>query len=163
MVVNLRIAFILGSLVLGTACGGSDDKKPKRPVPSDTALGADDDDGGVGDEPPVASAANLGEVIYFEFDSSDLNEESRNTLEQNAEWLRGDEVRVLTIEGHTDEAGTPAYNLALGERRARAAKAFLTRLGIAETRVSIITYGEEKPAGSEDTLNRRSVFISSKK
>ncbi len=153
------IAVLTLALGLTAACGGKN--KAKKTTPGDTTGSGDTGTGG-GDTNTNA-AANLGEIIYFEFDSSDLTADARNTLEQNAAWLREDANRVLTIEGHTDEVGTPAYNLALGERRAIAAKDYLKNLGIDEKRVSIITYGEEKPAGTEDNLNRRSVFISSKK
>ena len=77
--------------------------------------------------------------------------------------MKQDPSRTLTIEGHTDEVGTPEYNLGLGERRARTTKDYLVRLGIQEKRISIITYGEERPAGSEDAQNRRSMFIATKK
>ena len=84
-------------------------------------------------------------------------------LEENANWLKQSAERTLTIEGHTDEVGTPEYNLGLGERRAQASRDYLLRLGIDPKRVSIITFGEEKPAGTEDSGNRRSVFIATKK
>ncbi|MCA9676602.1 MAG: OmpA family protein [Myxococcales bacterium] len=104
--------------------------------------------------------ASLTPTIYFEFDSSNLSEEARNELNENAEWLREDPARTLTIEGHTDPVGTDEYNLGLGERRARAVKDYLVRLGIADKRIEIITYGEERPASDEDAKNRRAVFVS---
>jgi peptidoglycan-associated lipoprotein len=103
------------------------------------------------------------DLLRFAFDSSDLDEAARGKLAENAEWLKKDGARTLTIEGHTDEVGTPEYNLGLGERRARATKDYLVRMGIQEKRISIITYGEERPAGSEDSKNRRSMFIATKK
>ena len=113
--------------------------------------------------PPAVDPASLTDVIYFEFDSSDLSETSRTSLNENADWLRADPARTLMIEGHTDEVGTSEYNLGLGDRRARATKEYLTRLGIDENRIKIITYGEERPAGTDDTKNRRSMFIATKK
>ena len=110
-----------------------------------------------------AKNPNLQEIVYFEFDSAEIDEAAKAKLEENAEWLKKDAVRTLTIEGHTDEVGTPEYNLGLGERRAQASRDYLLRLGIDAKRVSIITFGEEKPAGSEDSKNRRSVFIATKK
>lgn len=105
---------------------------------------------------------SLAKVIYFEFDSSELSEDARQQLTNNATWMKQDAKRTLRIEGHTDERGTPEYNVALGERRARIAKEFLVRMGIEGKRIKIITYGEEKPASNEDAENRRSVFIATK-
>jgi peptidoglycan-associated lipoprotein len=124
---------------------------------SNNKLESPDMGGGGGKDP------NLQEIVYFEFDSSDLDEAGRAKLEENANWLKQSAERTLTIEGHTDEVGTPEYNLGLGERRAQASRDYLLRLGIDAKRVSIITFGEEKPAGSEDSQNRRSVFIATKK
>ncbi len=105
----------------------------------------------------------LGEIIYFAFDSSDLDEAARETLNNNAEWLKEDKSRTLLIEGHTDETGTTQYNLGLGDRRARSAEQYLVRLGISESRIRVITYGEERPASSSNDRNRRSVFVATKK
>ncbi|MCG8420509.1 MAG: OmpA family protein [Proteobacteria bacterium] len=110
-------------------------------------------------EPEPEPQAELSEVIYFEFDSSELGDEARTVLNQNYEWLKEDSARTLTIEGHTDEVGTNEYNLGLGDRRARAAKEYLIRLGIGAGRIKVITYGEERPASKDDAENRRSVFV----
>jgi peptidoglycan-associated lipoprotein len=155
-----RILFI--TLVLGFASVGCGGKDKKKTTPSKANAGDTSGDSS-GDTGATTPSANLGEIIYFEFDSTELSPDARATLEQNATWLKEDPARVVTIEGHTDEVGTPAYNLGLGERRAIAAKDYMVRLGIEDKRVSIISYGEEKPAGSEDNLNRRSVFIATKK
>ncbi len=117
---------------------------------------------GTEDELPTAAQPDLTEVIFFEFDSSNLSDDGRTALSANAEWLLADPTRTLVIEGHTDETGTDEYNLALGERRARAAQDYLVRMGVAPERVSVVTYGEMKPAGSEDSENRRAVFVSEK-
>ena len=132
---------------VGESTGG--DKSGNQLTNTDTGGGAKD--------------PNLQEVVYFEFDSSELDEAARAKLEENANWLKQSAERTLTIEGHTDEVGTPEYNLGLGERRAQISRDYLIRLGIDAKRVSIITFGEEKPAGSEDSQNRRSVFIATKK
>jgi len=159
---GLFLAFSLVALVAG--CG--DKNKKKATAPSDTGAAADNTGGNksTGEKPQKPPAnASLQDVVYFAFDSSDLDEAGRAKLNENAEWLKQDPSRTLTIEGHTDEVGTPEYNLGLGERRARATKDYLVRLGIQEKRVSIITYGEERPAGTEDAKNRRSMFIATKK
>jgi len=151
------------------ACGGKNKKKAE--TPDTTAVEKADpgpekktDDGSADtSSTDLANKTDLGPVIYFEFDKSDLSEESRATLNENADWLKEDPKRTLLIEGHTDEVGTPEYNLGLGDRRARAARDYLVRLGIDGNRIKIITYGEEKPVSNEDSLNRRSVFIATKK
>ena len=159
---GLFLALSLVAMV--AACGGKAKKKSTATGDTDTGA-AESDTGGGQTTSTVKPAKNpaLQDVIYFAFDSSDLDEASRAKLSENADWLKADPARTLTIEGHTDEVGTPEYNLGLGERRARATKDYLVRLGVEEKRVSIITYGEERPAGSEDSQNRRSMFIATKK
>lgn len=158
---------VLGLAAVAMGCGGKNKK-------GSTAGGGDGS--GVGDTHAGnankgsadtgaggAKDPNLQDVVYFEFDSSTLDEAAKAKLEENADWLKKDAARTVTIEGHTDEVGTPEYNLGLGERRAQASRDYLIHLGIEPKRVSIITYGEEKPAGTEDSKNRRSVFIATKK
>jgi peptidoglycan-associated lipoprotein len=85
------------------------------------------------------------ENIHFAFDKSDLTDESQTTLREKANWLRANGDYSVTISGNCDERGTAEYNLALGERRAHAAKEFLVALGISENRLATISYGEERP------------------
>ncbi len=108
------------------------------------------------------------EHIYFDFDKSDLKHYAMVILKDKAGWLQRNPSYAVNIEGHCDERGTNEYNLALGERRAQAAKKYLTSLGITEDRLSTISYGEEKPADpghSEDAWakNRRDEFKLMKK
>ena len=86
------------------------------------------------------------ENIYFAFDKSDLTGESKATLKKKADWLKANSGLSVRIAGHCDERGTNEYNLALGERRAHAAKKFIMALGISGNRISTISYGEERPA-----------------
>ncbi|MDO9515409.1 MAG: OmpA family protein [Syntrophales bacterium] len=102
--------------------------------------------------------------IQFAFDRYDLSPEARNMLGGLADWMSKQAGWVLTIEGHSDNRGTLEYNLALGERRAEAAKTYLTGLGLAEKRVTTISYGEEMPldpANNEAAWakNRRDHFL----
>jgi peptidoglycan-associated lipoprotein len=85
--------------------------------------------------------------IYFAFDKSDLTAESQALLNQKANWLRDNASYSVRIDGHCDERGTNEYNLALGERRAHAAKKFLMDMGIPDDHISTLSYGEERPAG----------------
>jgi peptidoglycan-associated lipoprotein len=87
----------------------------------------------------------LNDDIYFEFDSSILTSEAQLLLKKKAEWLQNNPEAMSTIEGHCDDRGTNEYNLALGDRRATSAKTFLVDLGISASRLTTISYGEERP------------------
>lgn len=103
------------------------------------------------------------EKIYFDYDKADLKPEAQATLEKKAEFLDANPSYSVTIGGHCDERGTNEYNLALGERRADAAKKFLNSLGISDDRIATVSYGEEKPVatGHDESAwsqNRRDEF-----
>jgi peptidoglycan-associated lipoprotein len=107
---------------------------------------------------------NVGDRVFFGFDKSDLTPEARATLDRQAAWLKRYPSVIATLEGHCDERGTREYNLALGERRAMAAKNYLVAAGIQPGRVKIVSYGKERPAvlGSNETAwaqNRRAVTV----
>lgn len=91
--------------------------------------------------------------VHFDYDKSDLTSESRQTLIENAAWLKARSELKIQIEGHCDERGTNEYNLALGERRANACKRYMESLGLDPGQTSIISYGEERPADSGRTEN----------
>jgi len=88
----------------------------------------------------------LNDDIHFEFDSSTLTSEAQLLLKKKAEWLQNNPEAMSTIEGHCDDRGTNEYNLALGDSRATSAKTFLVDLGIPASRLTTISYGEERPA-----------------
>jgi peptidoglycan-associated lipoprotein len=165
MTTKLIQSLALGLLVIATAACGDKTKKQETTPAATTGGGevAAPTETASTEAAPTAAGANLQDVIYFEFDRSELDDDAKKKLTDNATWLKEDPSRSLTIEGHTDEVGTPEYNLGLGERRARASREYLLALGIEATRVSVITYGEERPASSQDAQNRRSVFIATKK
>ena len=101
--------------------------------------------------------------VHFEYDSSVLSSMAKMVLKEKAAWLKENSSVSVSIEGHCDERGTTEYNLALGDRRANAAKSYLVNLGIASSRLSTISYGEEKPVDSSNTergyrKNRRAHF-----
>jgi len=87
---------------------------------------------------------------FFDYDTADLREDARASLAKDAEWLRKFSTVQVLLEGHCDERGTEAYNLALGERRAEAAREYLLSLGIAENRIRTVSYGKEKPFCEEN-------------
>ena len=102
--------------------------------------------------------------IFFAKNESVLTTASRDTLRKQAAWLRKNSDITVVLEGHCDERGTREYNLALGERRANAAKDYLMTYGIASDRISVISYGKERPVDSGSSplawsKNRRSVTV----
>ena len=104
------------------------------------------------------------EDIYFEFDSVQLTPEAQLILTKKGKWLRDNPTATVTIEGHCDNRGTNEYNLALGEGRAQSAKTFLMDLGIDDSKLNTISYGEERPLDPRQTenawaKNRRAHFV----
>jgi peptidoglycan-associated lipoprotein len=126
---------------------------PQQPAPSPAPMAPSDTSGMV-----------MQEDIFFEFDKSTLTPAAQDNLMKKAAWLRAKANVTATIEGHCDERGTNEYNLALGDRRADSAKAFLVDLGIAASRLTTISYGEERPLCSQKNeecwaKNRRGHFV----
>lgn len=106
----------------------------------------------------------LNDDVYFDFDSAVLTAEAQAVLNQKQQWLLTNSAGQVTIEGHCDERGSNAYNLALGELRAQSAKNFLVQSGVPEFRLSTVSYGEEKPVDPGHTeaawaKNRRAHFV----
>ena len=109
-------------------------------------------------------ASGVPDRIFFATNKSSLTTAARETLRKQATYLRKNKSLNVTIEGHADERGTREYNLALGERRANAAKDYLMTYGISGKRISVISYGKEKPVNPASTplawsQNRRSVTV----
>jgi peptidoglycan-associated lipoprotein len=101
---------------------------------------------------------------FFDYDQADLREDARSALAANAEWLKKYPSVQVLMEGHCDERGTAAYNLALGERRANAAKDYLGSLGVDGSRLRTVSYGKERPFCTESSescwqQNRRAHFV----
>ena len=109
-------------------------------------------------------ASGVPDRVFFATNESVLTTASRDTLRKQAAWLRKNSDINVVLEGHADERGTREYNLALGERRANAAKDYLMTYGISENRISVISYGKERPVDSGSnplawSKNRRSVTV----
>jgi peptidoglycan-associated lipoprotein len=157
---KLKLFSAFAALLLVAACETS-------PTDTSGAGGAGGTGTGSGNVVPGSQAdlaANVGDRVFFELDSSVLDGEDKATLERQAKWLQQYANVKVTVEGHCDERGTREYNLALGERRATAAKRYLVGLGVPADRVSTISYGKERPAvlGSNESAwgqNRRSVTV----
>ena len=135
---------------------------PERPasVPPAAAVGTTAIPGSTADFVRAAGS----DTVYYAYDSYELDDVARATLGKQAEWLATYPTIKVTIEGHTDERGTRDYNLALGDRRANAAKNFLAAQGVDPGRMTTISYGKERPAveGSDEAAwakNRRAVTV----
>jgi peptidoglycan-associated lipoprotein len=107
---------------------------------------------------------NVGDRVFFESDSSELTEQSRGTLEKQAQWLRQYSNYAFTVEGHADERGTREYNIALGARRAQAVRDYLAARGIQPSRMRTVSYGKERPVAVCNDIscwsqNRRAVTV----
>jgi peptidoglycan-associated lipoprotein len=107
---------------------------------------------------------NAGDRVHFEFNRSDLTKEAKTTLNRQSEWLKAHPTIRVSVQGHCDERGTREYNLALGERRAEAAKKALAANGISAERLETVSYGKERPAvlGNDEAAyakNRRAVSV----
>jgi peptidoglycan-associated lipoprotein len=162
---NLLLILAVSGLAL-TGCASKRDRLPPE------AIGTPDSSGSSGSgqvarvpgsqEDFVASTAS--DRIYFETDRYNVDAEDATVLASQAEWLKRYPSTRVTIEGHCDERGTRDYNLALGDRRANAAKNYLASLGISPSRISVISYGKERPdaMGSDEASwarNRRAVTV----
>ena len=142
---------MLASLVL-TACAT---KKVQNQMQGDVYTGNDT---------VKYLASGVADRVFFATNESVLTTASRDTLRKQAEWLRKNSKINVVLEGHADERGTREYNLALGERRANAAKDYLMTYGISANRISVISYGKERPVDSGSnplawSKNRRSVTV----
>jgi len=114
--------------------------------------------------PPAAPAPPPLKDVFFDFDRSAIRNEQKAALNDNAGWLKANSGAKIILEGHCDERGTAEYNLALGERRAKAVKDYLVGVGIAPDRISTISYGKERPfvLGHDESAwkwNRRAHFV----
>jgi len=132
-----------------------------RPVEGESTFGED--------FPPSDPSGEGGPLadIHFEFDQAGLTNQARATLEKHALWLQNHREARVTVEGHCDERGTVDYNLALGDKRAQAARDYLVSLGVAPERLRTVSYGKERPldsSGNEQawTKNRRAHFAVSR-
>ncbi len=172
---SLKIAALAAALALSAGCAR---KKPADlpPPPLGSADGAGAEGAGAGGAGSgVGQAAIPGsradflqsvtaDRIYFATDSHTVDNEARAVLDSQAAWLQRNGAVRVTIEGHADERGTREYNLALGDRRANAAKNYLAARGIAAGRMTTISWGKERPVaeGSDESAwaqNRRAVTI----
>ena len=145
---------IMAGLIL-TACATTKKVEPTSQMQGDVYTGTDTVE---------YLASGVPDRVFFATNESILTTRSRDTLRKQATWLRSNSEINVVLEGHADERGTREYNLALGERRANAAKDYLMTYGVSANRISVISYGKERPvdAGSNPlswSKNRRSVTV----
>lgn len=137
-----KIVMVLTMALTIAACS-------QTPKPGDAALGPGGPGNGRGGPATPGSprdfAQNVGDIVYFSTDATDLSPEAQQTLANQARWLQQYAQYTITIEGHADERGTREYNIGLGSKRAEAVKAFLARNGISASRIRTISYGKERP------------------
>lgn len=162
----LRIISAIAALLLVAACS-SDPNSGAAGSGSGAATGSS------ASAAPVATIApgsmedfvvNVGDRIYFGYDSSELTSSAQDVLGRQAAWLKAYPAANIAVEGHCDERGTREYNLALGDRRANAVKNYLVSQGVSAGRITTISYGKERPValGSNDEAwaqNRRGVSV----
>ena len=141
-----KILMIAASALLLTACSSAQDAKN---------LYADETNGGWRDDIDITELGATArtkamqktghDVVYFNFNEANLDTNAKTTLQQQVEWLKNNPTALVVIEGRCDERGTREYNLALGDKRANAARSYLMAKGIAENRIRTISYGKDKP------------------
>lgn len=153
-----RLALVLTVAAMISATGCSKDKKGDEGATPDGSI----DSNSLGDS-DSGKAMGL-QTIFFPYDSFVLTGESKAALKSNAQIMKDKTSLKIQVEGHCDDRGGIQYNIALGEKRANAVKAYLADLGVKGDRVSTISYGEEKPlsTGSDDAAyakNRRANFV----
>ena len=152
-------------LTVGACSKKAPETLPPAPEGTDTGTGTGTDPNAVVPGSQQDFIANVAsDRIFFGFDQYNVDGEDMATLQSQAQWLQRNPAVRVTIEGHADERGTRDYNIALGERRANAAKNYLASLGIDPSRMNVISYGKERPAelGSNEEAwakNRRAVTV----
>jgi peptidoglycan-associated lipoprotein len=162
---STALTIICGALLL-IGIGGCSKKPAPAPPVTPPPTTAEVSPPAAPTTPPVEAPAVRVELrdAYFDYDRSELKSDARAALTHNAECMVSDPNMKLLIEGHCDERGTIEYNLALGDRRARAAKDFLANYGVPPARIETISYGEERPfaPGHDESAwrqNRRAHFV----
>ena len=140
----------------GGGLRGLDKNPSEERLGSGTMLAKEDPSGSAGRqmdeisraEQAASAAAGLRDV-FFGYDSWVISEEGRQSLSHDAEWMKSNPNALVKVEGHCDERGTGAYNFVLGEKRAKAARNYLVELGVAANRLSVVSYGKERPSCNE--------------
>ena len=150
------------STASSASSGSSDSSSSSSASTSSSGASSDSTTSYSYDTDPKTALIKVGDRVLFGYDSSELDDDDRSVLDNQAKFLNQNPSLKVTIEGHCDERGTREYNLALGEKRASAVKDYLISVGINSERISVVSYGKERPQvlGSNKaawSMNRRSV------
>ena len=159
------VILIAGALAMSACASKAPKELPPEPGPATTTDTGNQSLGPVpGSQADFVAVMQGQDTIYFDTDRYNIDSSSQAALAQQAQWLAQYPQKRATIEGHADERGTREYNLALGERRANAAKNYLVSLGVDASRLSTLSYGKERPIALGSTpeawaQNRRAVTV----
>jgi len=166
---KLRNSLVLATAVIALAACAKKPPPELPPAPGEPEVEQPSGPSNVGNVPVPGSQADFlakvqSDRVFFDTDRYNIDTEDQSVLQSQAQWLAQYPNKQAIIEGHADERGTRDYNLALGERRANAAKNYLVSLGIAESRLRVVSYGKERPdalGSTEDAWarNRRAVTV----
>ncbi len=185
MIVRRFLVTVFAATLLVGACGGDPPPPPPPPQPDQDSLRAYNDSVAAAEAERArlarereaeaaaerqrlaavrAARATLEEMVFFDYDVSDLRDDAQTALRAKADILRASPQVQLRIEGHADERGSTEYNMALGNRRAETVRQFLVGFGLAENRFEIVSFGEGRPLQQGDSesawaRNRRGQFV----
>ena len=158
-----NIAVTLFAVLALAACGGNTIPDPDRDastIGDGPILGEGGNDGGFGAEEIPPPSGELGTVIYFDFNSSDIRPQDQGLVQRHSMQLNDNSFYSVRLEGHADERGSREYNIGLGERRAQAVRQMLMIQGVAASQIQTVSFGEERPdamgsSESDYSRNRR--------
>jgi len=162
---NIGLGIAVMALIFNISCTSKDKKDSEGS--GQAAMSDESVEGKSLDfNPSVSDSGQIAglDSIKFDYDRASLTAEARSELSANADWIKSHSDVTVQIEGHCDDRGSVQYNLALGEKRAKAVKDYLVTLGVASEKLSVISYGKEKPLedGDSDAIfakNRRANFV----
>lgn len=160
-----KLALGLVACLMVVGCKGKQ-TQTDQPIETTTTGGAAIDSTPLSFDPMGSDSGKIAGLVTvnFGFDKSNLDSTAKKNIATNVEWMKANPTVKVQIEGHCDSRGTIEYNVALGERRANVVKAYMVSLGVATDRLSVISYGKEKPIDAADTeaawaKNRRANFV----
>ena len=159
-----KFLIMIGAALILTACSDTGDDAvteapapvaaPPAPAPAPVAAPVD-----TTTQEYLENSVMMGgmdaSMVHFAYDRYDVDATARNILQAQANWMKANSSVSVIVEGHCDERGTREYNIALGDRRANAVKNYLVAMGVAASRVRTVSYGKERPIGTDHAGNRR--------
>lgn len=159
---QIKLLIILLATLTVFGCGKQTvpDPDPSETIGGADSAGADSDSWGDGEDVPWDDGGELSNIIYFDFDSSEVRSQDTDTVSRHAMQLQSNPGTLVRLEGHADERGSREYNIGLGERRSQAVRRLLLIQGASASQISTVSFGEERPAadGSSESAysqNRR--------